>query len=677
VKSLFTSTQFKILSALLQEAEPRSISHLSKTINIKPRVIQYNLNTVDHWLKNKGIELIRRRGVGIYINLPIDGKQKILQHLSGLLNVEIVLAKQVRLNQLILKTINSEKPVSSSSLIDEFNVSRTTLINDLLVVEKRLSANKLTLKRDRQRGFSIQGNQANKRVVKSWILCSEQMGKKFSMNDSPESILCEIPYRQLSGCYLSNDDVKFLSKTINEIERIINAKFSQSSIIFVFFYLANLLMDIKNDRQIKDFILEEYALFRANALIMFVKSSFALYTGKELFESEIHLILLHCYCLSKFERDENGVGLKIIQGFEDPFSKKLNKLFQYYIKEISLHINPFLYVDEVFHVEAANFFESVSLIKKYSFEPIVQVGCEIDFSESDVFKAIKQILNRNRELLEFDDRHIRKLTALVISNISRISKSFHKNLEVILINEDDDSVSSIMKDRIRDSFPWFKIIDVLRPIDFEHDQPISAGLIISTCELDTPHEIPQLLVTPLVTEEDIQLIQCWVSENAIQLISNLPENKNQRLVDLLKDENIIIHDSVDSWQQVVFLSGKNLIEQGSINPNYLIEIINNTKKYGPYSVIAPGIALLHARPNDGVNNLCLSLLILKNGVDFEGSNFNPVNVIFLLGMFGAQTQTKLLNELILLIRKKGICEMLIRCKTIEEVKNVIRSELNM
>jgi mannitol/fructose-specific phosphotransferase system IIA component (Ntr-type) len=46
-------------------------------------------------------------------------------------------------------------------------------------------------------------------------------------------------------------------------------------------------------------------------------------------------------------------------------------------------------------------------------------------------------------------------------------------------------------------------------------------------------------------------------------------------------------------------------------------------------------------------------------------------------MFGAQTQTQLLNELILLIRKKGICEMLISCKTIEEVKNVIRSELNM
>jgi mannitol/fructose-specific phosphotransferase system IIA component (Ntr-type) len=70
--------------------------------------------------------------------------------------------------------------------------------------------------------------------------------------------------------------------------------------------------------------------------------------------------------------------------------------------------------------------------------------------------------------------------------------------------------------------------------------------------------------------------------------------------DMIQLKNIRIKDEVADWKQAVVEAVAPLIENGYVESRYVDAIIENTAQYGPYYVIAPNIALPHARPEQGV-----------------------------------------------------------------------------
>ena len=90
------------------------------------------------------------------------------------------------------------------------------------------------------------------------------------------------------------------------------------------------------------------------------------------------------------------------------------------------------------------------------------------------------------------------------------------------------------------------------------------------------------------------------------------------ILDMLQKENVQILDSVTDWQEVVYISTKNLIEQGYITEKYPEKIIELTEKHGAYYVLCPDVALLHARPEDGVIRRQLSVTLVKEPITFKG-----------------------------------------------------------
>jgi len=52
---------------------------------------------------------------------------------------------------------------------------------------------------------------------------------------------------------------------------------------------------------------------------------------------------------------------------------------------------------------------------------------------------------------------------------------------------------------------------------------------------------------------------------------------------------------------------------------------------GPYIVLMPGVALLHARPEDGVLRPCMGVMTLMKPVEFGHPTNDPVDVIVVFG----------------------------------------------
>lgn len=88
------------------------------------------------------------------------------------------------------------------------------------------------------------------------------------------------------------------------------------------------------------------------------------------------------------------------------------------------------------------------------------------------------------------------------------------------------------------------------------------------------------------------------------------------LFDLIGHDGIVITNepnlSVDSALEMTCSA---LIASGKVEQRYVEAIKATHKKIGPYYVLAPKIAMPHARPEDGVNEAALQLTVFKQGVD--------------------------------------------------------------
>ena len=102
---------------------------------------------------------------------------------------------------------------------------------------------------------------------------------------------------------------------------------------------------------------------------------------------------------------------------------------------------------------------------------------------------------------------------------------------------------------------------------------------------------------------------------------------------------IVIEADADDWRAAVTLAGEALVRSGSAKPAYSAEMIRMIEEHGPYVVIAPGLALAHARPGAEVIADGLSVVTLATPVNFGHPHNDPVSVV--LGLAIARSDTHL------------------------------------
>ncbi|EDL55826.1 MULTISPECIES: PTS sugar transporter subunit IIA [Vibrio] len=97
------------------------------------------------------------------------------------------------------------------------------------------------------------------------------------------------------------------------------------------------------------------------------------------------------------------------------------------------------------------------------------------------------------------------------------------------------------------------------------------------------------------------------------------------IMNLIGDNGIVIsHETSLSVDAALDITCSKLIEQGKVEPSYLEAIKVKHKEIGAYYVLAPKIAMPHARPEDGVNEQALQITVFKNGVDLESEDNGDV-----------------------------------------------------
>lgn len=145
------------------------------------------------------------------------------------------------------------------------------------------------------------------------------------------------------------------------------------------------------------------------------------------------------------------------------------------------------------------------------------------------------------------------------------------------------------------------------------------------------------------------------------------------LADLLTERTVRVGVEARDWQEVVDIAGRLLLDDGSIEPSYIDAMREVIQSLGPYVVIAPGVALLHGRPQHGVKRICMSLVVLKTPVEFGHPENDPVTLAFALGGVDERSHLDALAQLATLLSDEEAASRLRSARSVEEVLEVVRA----
>ena len=87
---------------------------------------------------------------------------------------------------------------------------------------------------------------------------------------------------------------------------------------------------------------------------------------------------------------------------------------------------------------------------------------------------------------------------------------------------------------------------------------------------------------------------------------------------LIDEDCIIVDEKANSWEEAIEIASKPLIEKGYIEKEYVDSMIQSVNTHGPYMVLKDYFALMHARPEDGVNRMSMSLYVSSNPINMKG-----------------------------------------------------------
>ncbi|MGL5123590.1 MAG: PTS sugar transporter subunit IIA [Fusobacteriaceae bacterium] len=108
---------------------------------------------------------------------------------------------------------------------------------------------------------------------------------------------------------------------------------------------------------------------------------------------------------------------------------------------------------------------------------------------------------------------------------------------------------------------------------------------------------------------------------------------------LIENNSILIGAEAKNWKEAIKIATDLLVKSGALEKRYYEKIISNTEEFGPYYIIAPEVAMPHARPEDGVIKNSYSLVTFKSPIYF-GEDAEDISILIVLAATSSDNHTE-------------------------------------
>ena len=129
---------------------------------------------------------------------------------------------------------------------------------------------------------------------------------------------------------------------------------------------------------------------------------------------------------------------------------------------------------------------------------------------------------------------------------------------------------------------------------------------------------------------------------------------------LAENKSIRLQAEAETWQDAVKI-GVDLLVAADV-----------VEQHGPYFVLAPGLAMPHGRPEEGVKKTGFALVTLKKPLEFNHEDNDPVDILITMAAVDANTHQEVgIMQIVNLFEDEENFDRLRACRTEQEVLDLI------
>ncbi|MEL0628285.1 PTS sugar transporter subunit IIA [Psychromonas aquatilis] len=134
---------------------------------------------------------------------------------------------------------------------------------------------------------------------------------------------------------------------------------------------------------------------------------------------------------------------------------------------------------------------------------------------------------------------------------------------------------------------------------------------------------------------------------------------------ICKENNLTVNAALD-------ICCSKLLVNKKVEQRYVDAIKDLHHKIGPYYVLAPRLAMPHARPEDGVNQGALQITVFTQGVDFESEDNGDVYLSITLAAEDSDRHIQTIMALSNLFQCDDAIEKIITAESVDTIIEILK-----
>lgn len=129
-----------------------------------------------------------------------------------------------------------------------------------------------------------------------------------------------------------------------------------------------------------------------------------------------------------------------------------------------------------------------------------------------------------------------------------------------------------------------------------------------------------------------------------------------------------------SWENLIQLAGRPLLDDGLIAQEYIDEIVTTCREKGPYMNIGPNIVLAHARPLPSTRKAAMALLLSRQPAALLEDPAHAARLWIFLATPDDQSHIELIQKLAALLMDADRVQRVLAANSQEELLTSLRAE---
>ena len=629
---------FEIINLVINSNDEITVKDISNLYNITERSIRYDIDELNVFFQEKNnkdiIEINNNRLKILYSENEIED---IVENIK---EKEYFLSENERVNILSYEIFLSKNEFILQYFTEKYNLSKTTVRYSLKELNKIISEYGLVIDMNNNRGYKIIGSEIN---IRKYII---NILREYIKNTKEKKIEYD-PLKKIIQKFYKKSRIEESKNTINKILDYTRKTISDEAFETLQLFLFISVIRNKNGHEIEEDVENEIFLSKT---MEFSKIREILEKIENIKEKDIHYFV--DFFLGSYSYNlEYSYFLNWIL---------IESLIDQFIKLLSDKLKVNLTEDKILRKELLNHIKPAIYRMKNKFKLTESILSEVKKQYMELFIKTKSSLKIISDFIDlsFDEDEAAFITVMIQRAIMRNNPStlLKKDPNILIVCGLGYSSSRFLYENINNRFQ-VNIIDIIPFNQLENYNYLKkADIIISTLDFKLDG-MDVITVNAVMNEKDILKLKNYglpekkskiklsellsiirkvsdETELKKQLMRNFGENiyddmgekseTGKSFVELLSKKSIKLNVAANNLDEVIEITGQTMIDSGLVKEEYTDELKNQIIQYGKYILVGDKTILPHGQLLKNVRETGFSLITLKKGIDFFGSEIKIV-----------------------------------------------------